>query len=108
MCIHKLLPVVNGNLFFITPILHPILNIPAFLSHQALLVCLLKIINNINDCGIVLNLTQLFSINAGVKESPGNIIVKNIKSMLPLRPKLLKRLKSLQQNYLKIGKLTLT
>ena len=53
----KLLPVVDSNLFLITPILHPILNIPALLSHQALLASLLRIVGNIDGRSIVSNLT---------------------------------------------------
>ena len=101
MRMHKLLFIINGNLLFITPILYSILNIPVLFLHQALLVSLLGIMGGINGCGVVLNLTQLLSINTGVKESLGNVIVKDIKSTLPLRPKLLKKLKSLHWNYLK-------
>ena len=95
MCIHELLPVVNGNLFFnnlffITPILYPIFSILTLLVHQALLASLLGIIGNINSYSIVLNSTQSFSISAGMRECLGNIIVKNIKGTPLLRPRLLK------------------
>ena len=55
-----------------------------------LLAGLLGIISNINSYSIVLNLTQSFSISTGIREYPGNIIVKNIKGIPPLRPKLVK------------------
>ena len=50
----------------------------------------------INGHGIVLNLTQLFNISIKVRESLGNVVVKDIKSILPFRPRLLKELKNLQ------------
>ena len=59
-----------------------------------LLVSLLKVIGSIDGCGIILNLTQLLKINTKVKESLGDIVVKNIKSILLFRPKLLKSLKA--------------
>ena len=59
---HKLLPIINGNFLFITPILHPIFDILILLTHQALLAGLLKIIGSVDGYSIVLNLTQLFSI----------------------------------------------
>ena len=62
----------------------------------------------INDCGIVLNLTQSLSISIRVKKSLSNVVVKDIESTPPLRLRLLKKFKSLQWNYLKIGKLILT
>jgi hypothetical protein len=37
----------------------------------------------------------------------GDVVVKDIEGMPPLRPKLLKSLKACNGNYLKIGKLTL-
>ena len=43
---------------------------------------------SINGRGIVLNLTKLFSI--GARESLGDVVVKDIKKLLPLRPRLLK------------------
>ena len=55
---------------------------------------------------MVLNLTKLFNINIRIKESLGNIIVKDIKGSLPFRPRLLK-LKISNRNLLKIEKLTL-
>ena len=48
----------------------------------------------IDSYDIILNLTQLLSISARVKESPGNIVVKDIKGTLLLRPRLLKSLKA--------------
>ena len=44
----------------------------------------------IDGYGIVLNLTQTFSIGARIRESLGNIVVKDIKGLLLLRPRLLK------------------
>ena len=44
----------------------------------------------INGYSIILNLTQLFSINTKIREYLGDIIVKNIKNISPLRPRLLK------------------
>ena len=76
--------------FFITFILYPILSILTLLAHQALLASLLRIIGNIDGYNIVLNSTQSFSISAGIKECLNNIIVKNIKDILLLKPKLLK------------------
>ena len=92
---YKLLPIVDSdlffsNFFFITPILYPILSILTLLAYQALLASLLGIIGNINSYSIVLNLTQLFSISIRIRECSGNIVVKNIKSTPPLRPRLLK------------------
>ena len=95
MCIYKLFPKIDSNLLFnnflfITPILYPIFSILTLLTHQALLASLLRIIGNIDSYSIVLNLTQLFSISAGIRECLGNIVVKNIKSTPPLKPRLLK------------------
>ena len=59
-----------------------------------LLVSLLRVIGGINSCGIILNLTQSLRISARVRESLGDIVVKDIKGTLLLRPRLLK-LKSL-------------
>src|ERR1700733_12208364 len=101
----KLLLVINGNLLLITPIPNPILSIPTLLSYKALLASLLGIMGSIDGCGIVLNLTKLFSI--GARESPGNIVVKDIKGSSLLRPRLLK-LKVSNRNLLRIEKLTLT
>ena len=42
-----------------------------------------------------------------MRESLGDIVIKNIKGLLLLRPRLLKSLKACNKNYLKIGKLTL-
>ena len=55
-----------------------------------LLASLLEIISNINGCSIILNLTQSFNISTKIRECLGNIIVKNIKDILPLKPRLLK------------------
>jgi len=49
----------------------------------------------------------MFSIGAGIKKNLSNIVVKDIKKMSPLRPRLLK-LKVNNGNLLKIKKLTLT
>ena len=98
---------VDGNLLLITPISYLILNILTLLLHKALLASLLGIIGSINSRGIVLNLTKLFSIYARIKESLGNIVVKNIKEISLLRPRLLK-LKVSNRNLLRIEKLTLT
>ena len=48
----------------------------------------------INSCGVILNLTQPLSIGARVRESLGNIVVKDIKGTPPLRPRLIKSLKA--------------
>ena len=72
-----------------------------------MLASLLGIIGSIDSRGIVLNLAKLFSIYAGIRESPGDIVVKNIKGTSPLRPRLLK-LKVNNGNLLRIEKLTLT
>ena len=97
---------VDGNLFFTTPILYSILNILTLLLYKALLANLLGIIGSVNGYGIVLNLTKLFSIYARIRESLGDIVVKNIKGTSPLRPRLLK-LKVSNGNLLRIEKLTL-
>ena len=62
---------------------------------------MLGIIGSINGRGIVLNLTKLFSIYAKIRESLGNVVVKNIKGLLPFRPRLLK-LKVSNRNLLRI------
>jgi len=103
----KLLLVVDSNLLLITPIPYPILSILTLLLYKALLASLLGIIGSVDGHGIVLNLTKLFSIYAGIRESPGNIVVKDIKETSPLRPRLLK-LKVSNGNLLRIKKLTLT
>ena len=92
---HELLPIVNGNFLFsnfflITPILYLILNILTLLTHQALLASLLEIMGNVDSYSIVLNLTQSFSISTETRECLGNIVVKDIKGMPLLRPRLLK------------------
>ena len=61
---------------------------------------------SVDGYSIVLNLTKLFSICAKIKESLGNVVVKNIKGTSPLRPRLLK-LKVSNGNLLRIEKLTL-
>ena len=48
----------------------------------------------------------MFSISAKIKESPGDVVVKDIKGTSLLRPRLLK-LKVSNRNLLRIGKLTL-
>src|ERR1700722_20315258 len=98
---------VDGNLLFITPISYLILNILTLLLHKALLASLLGIIGSVDGRGIVLNLTKLFSIYTRMRESLGNIVVKNIKETLLLRPRLLK-LKVSNGNLLRIEKLILT
>src|ERR1700723_2098516 len=105
MYIRKFLLIVDGNLLFITPIPNPILSILTLLLYKALLAGLLRIIGSIDGRGIVLNLTKLFSI--GARESLGNIVVKDIKGLSLLRPRLLK-LKVSNRNLLRIEKLTLT
>jgi len=62
---------------------------------------------SINSRGIVSNSAKLFSIYARIKESPGDVVVKDIKGTSPLRPRLLK-LKVSNGNLLRIEKLTLT
>src|SRR3984885_5244112 len=97
---------VDGNLLLITPIPYLILSVLILLLYKALLISLLGIIGSVDSCSIVLNLTKLFSICARIRESLGDIVVKNIKGMLLLRPRLLK-LKVSNGNLLKIEKLTL-
>src|SRR6266700_841981 len=48
----------------------------------------------IDSRGVILNLTQLLRISIRVRESLGDIVVKDIKGTLPLRPRLLKSLKA--------------
>src|ERR1700733_13504641 len=96
---------VNGNLLLITLIPNSILSIPTLLLYKALLASLLGIIGSVDSHSIVLNLTKLFSI--GARKSLGNVVVKDIKGLLPLRPRLLK-LKVSNGNLLRIEKLTLT
>ena len=105
--IYKLLPIIYSDLLFITPILYLILNIPALLSYQALLVSLLRVISGVNSYSIILNLTQSLKISTKVRESLGNIVVKDIKNTPLLRPRLLKSLIFAIKTYLRIGKLTL-
>ena len=61
---------------------------------------------SINSYNIVLNLTKLFSISIRIKESLGNVVVKNIKGLLLFRPRLLK-LKVSNRNLLRIEKFIL-
>ena len=91
---------VYGDLLFIIPILYPILGILALLIYQTLLASLLGIVRGIDGYSIVLNLTQLFSISTRIRERLGNIIVKDIKGTLLLRPRLLESLKLVIENYL--------
>ena len=88
----KLLSVVYGDLLFIT--IYLILSILALFPYQELLVSLLRVIGGIDSHGIILNLTQPLSISTRVRESPGDIVVKDIKSTLLLRPRLLKSLEA--------------
>ena len=62
---------------------------------------------SVDGRSIVSNLTKLFSIYTRIRETLGNIVVKNIKGTSPLRPRLLK-LKVSNRNLLRIEKLTLT
>jgi len=62
---------------------------------------------SVDSYSIVLNLTKSFSVYARIRESPGDIVVKDIKGTSPLRPRLLK-LKVSNGNLLRIEKLTLT
>ena len=71
-----------------------------------LLAGLLEVIGNINSYNIGLNLTKSFSISTRMRESLGNVVVKNIKGLLLFRPRLLK-LKVYNRNYLRIERLTL-
>src|ERR1700720_2064169 len=103
----KLLLMVDSNLLLITPIPYLILSILTLLLYKVLLASLLGIIGSVNSHSIVLNLTKLFSIYARIRESLGNIVVKNIKGTSLLRPRLLK-LKVSNKNLLRIEKLTLT
>ena len=96
----KLLLIVYSDFLFIIPILYPILSILALLIYQTLLASLLGIIYGIDSYSIVLNLTQLFSISTRIRERLCNIIVKDIKGILLLRPRLLESLKLVIENYL--------
>jgi len=99
--------VVDGNLLLITPIPYPILSVLTLLLYKALLASLLGIIGSVDGRSIVLNSTKLFSVYARIRESLGDVVVKDIKGMSPLRPRLLK-LKVSNGNLLRIEKLTLT
>ena len=67
---------------------------------------MLGVIGSIDSYSIVSNLTKLFSISIRIRESLGDIVVKNIKRLLLFRPRLLK-LKVSNKNLLKIKKLIL-
>ena len=97
---------VYSDFFLITPILYLILSILALLFYQALLVSLLEIISSIDGYSIVLNSTKSFNISTGIRESLGDIVVKDIKGLLLLKPRLLK-LKISNKNLSRIEKLTL-
>src|ERR1700723_4659254 len=107
MHIRKLLFIVDGNLLLITPIPYLILSVLTLLLYKVLLASLLGIIGSVDGHSIVLNLTKLFSICARIRESLGNVVVKNIKETSLLRPRLLK-LKVSNRDLLRIEKLTLT
>src|SRR3984957_13616397 len=103
MRIRKLLLIVDGNLLLITPIPYLIFSILTLLLYKALLTSLLGIMGSIDGCSIVLNLTKLFSIYTRIRESLGNVVVKDIKETSLLRPRLLK-LKVSNRNLLRIEK----
>jgi len=63
--------------------------------------------DSVDGYSIVLNLTKSFSVCVGIRESPSNVVVKDIKGTSLLRPRLLK-LKVSNRNLLRIEKLTLT
>ena len=67
---------------------------------------MLGVIGSVNSHSIVLNLTKSFSISTRIRDSPGDIVVKDIKGLLLLRPRLLK-LKVSNGNLLRIEKFTL-
>jgi hypothetical protein len=71
-----------------------------------LLASLLGIVGGINGYSIILNLTQSFSINTGMRKRLSDIIVKDIKGTSPLRPRLLKP-KVSNKSLLKIEKFIL-
>ena len=62
-----------------------------------LLASLLGIIGSIDSYSVILNSTQLLSIST--RECLGNIVVKNIKGTLLLRPRLLESLKLVIDTY---------
>ena len=96
---------VYGDLLLIT--LYFILSILALFPYQVLLVSLLRVIGGINGYSVILNLTQLLRISARVRESPGNIVVKDIKGILLLRPRLLQYLKAYNRKLSKKRKTSL-
>ena len=67
---------------------------------------MLRVIGSVNGRSIVLNLTKSFSISTGIKKSLGDIVVKDIKGLLLLKPRLLK-LKVSNGNLSRIEKLIL-
>ena len=67
---------------------------------------MLGIVSSIDGRGIISNLTKSFSISVRMRESLGDIIIKDIEGSLLLRPRLLK-LKVSNENLLRIEKLTL-
>ena len=67
---------------------------------------MLGIISSIDGYNIVLNLIKLFSISVRMRESLGDIIIKDIEGSLLLRPRLLK-LKVSNRNLLIIEKFIL-
>ena len=90
---------VYSDLFLIT--FYFVLSILALFPYQVLLVSLLRVIGGINSRSIILNLTQPLSISARIKESLGNIVVKDIKGILLLRPRLLKSLEAYNRKLFK-------
>ena len=96
---------VYGDLLLIT--LYFILSILALFLYQVLLVSLLRVIGGIDSYGVILNLTQPLRISTGVRESLGNIVVKDIKSTPLLRPRLLKCLKAYNRKLSKKRKIYL-
>ena len=67
-----------------------------------LLASLLGIIGSIDNRSIVLSLIKLFSICAKIKKSLSDIVFKDIKGTLLLRPRLLKLKVSNRKAYLNI------
>jgi hypothetical protein len=57
-------------------------------------------VGGIDGYSIILNLTQLFSIGTRIRKRLGDIVVKDIKGMPLLRPRLLESLKLVIENYL--------
>ena len=67
---------------------------------------MLGVIGSIDSYSIVSNSTKPFSISTRIRESLGDIVVKDIKELSLLRPRLLK-LKISNRNLLRIKKLIL-